>query len=101
MEKPILRLNGMEYEPKRPTMRTWRTIAEHDAADMEGLSIKDILSNRVGVIALIYGLEKEAVEEGIDVADVIPAYNAAAKWVLGLVFEKLEQLPNGEAGEGA
>lgn len=98
MDKPKLKLNGKEYNPKRPTMKVWHAIAEHDSADTDNMTIKDILVNRVEILSLIYGIEADKIEDSIDVSDILPAYNAAAKWVLSLVFERLDKIPNAEAG---
>ena len=50
------------------------------------------------ILSAIYGVDLEIIEENIEISDVLPAYNAVAKWVLSLVFEKLDKLPNGRAG---
>ena len=97
MDKPKLILNGEELSPKCPTMKVWRAIVEHDS-EAKGLSISDILSHRVEILALIYDIDKEKIEAGVEVSDVLPAYNEAAKWILSLVFEKLDKIPNAEAG---
>ena len=99
MNTPKLILNGKEYSPKRPTMKLWRAIVEHDA-ETANLTISEILSRRVEILAAVYGVDVEILEENIDVSDVLPAYNAAAKWILSLVFEKLEKIPNAAAGTG-
>lgn len=99
MEKTVLKLNGKEYSPKRPTMKLWRAIVEHDA-ETSNLAISEILSRRVEILAAVYGVDVEILEENIDVSDVLPAYSAAAKWILGLVFEKLDKIPNAAAGTG-
>ena len=99
MNKPKLTLSGKEYSPKRPTMKLWRAIVEHDA-ETANLTISEILSRRLEILAAVYGMDAEILEENIDVSDVLPAYNEAAKWILGLVFEKLEKLPNAAAGTG-
>ena len=72
-------------------------IVEHDS-EAKGLSISDILSHRVEILALIYNIDKEQIEDGVEVSDVLPAYNEAAMGILSLVFEKLEKIPNDGAG---
>ena len=99
MDKPKLMLSGKEYSPKRPAMKMWRAIVEHDAETKE-MTIAEILSHRVEILSAIYGVDLEIIEENIEISDVLPAYNAVAKWVLSLVFEKLDKLPNGRAGTG-
>ena len=78
-------------------MKVWRAIVEHDA-ETANLSIAELLAHRVEILALIYGIDKEQIEAGVEVSDVLPAYNEAAKWILSLVFEKLDKIPNAEAG---
>ena len=99
MDKPVLKLNGKEYSPKRPTMKLWRAVVEHDA-ETASLTMAEILSRRLEILAAVYGVDIEILEENIDVSDVLPAYNEAAKWILGLVFEKLDKIPNAAAGTG-
>ena len=99
MNKPKLTLSGKEYSPKRPTMKLWRAVVEHDA-ETANLTISEILTRRLEILAAVYGVDAEILEENIDVSDVLPAYNEAAKWILGLVFEKLDKIPNAAAGTG-
>ena len=99
MNKPKLTLSGKEYSPKRPTMKLWRAVVEHDA-ETANLTISEILSRRLEILAAVYGLDTEILEGNIDVSDALPTYNEAAKWILGLVFEKLEKIPNAAAGTG-
>lgn len=99
MDKPVLKLNGKEHLPKRPTMKLWRAIVEHDG-ETSNLTMPEILSRRMEILAAVYGVDVEILEESIDVSDVLPAYNEAAKWILGLVFEKLDKIPNAAAGTG-
>ena len=97
MDKSKLILSGKEYAPKRPTMKIWRAIVEHDA-ETKNLSITEILDSRIKILSQIYGIDTEIIEDGIEISDVLPAYSEAAKWVLSLVFEKLDKIPNAEAG---
>ena len=99
MNKPKLTLSSKEYSPKRPTMKLWRAVVEHDA-ETASLTMAEILSRRLEILAAVYGVDTEILEENIDVSDVLPAYNEAAKWILGLVFEKLDKIPNAAAGTG-
>ena len=99
MDKPVLKLSGKEYSPKRPTMKMWRAVVEHDA-ETASLTMAEILSRRLEILAAVYGVDVEIIEENIEVSDVLPAYNAVAKWILGLVFEKLDKIPNAAAGTG-
>ena len=98
MNKPKLTLSGKEYTPKRPTMKLWRAIVEHDG-ETSNLTMPKILSRRMKILSAFYGVDVEILEESIDVSDVLPAYNEAAK-ILGLVFEKLDKIPNAAAGTG-
>ena len=58
MNKPKLTLSGKEYHPKRPTMKVWRAIVEHDA-ETANLSIAELLAHRVEILSAIYGVDVE------------------------------------------
>ncbi len=97
MKNPKLILNGKEYAPKRPTMKVWRAIVEHDA-ETSNLSVLELLGRRIEILSLIYGIDTERIENDIEISEVLPAYNEVAKWILSLVFEKLDAIPNAGAG---
>ena len=99
MKAPVLKIDGDEYEIMRPTMKMWREMTKLEDKDEKDASINDIISARAKVLALAYGLDADTVDY-IDLADVIPAYKAAVKYVIGSIFSKLEDVPkNAEAAK--
>lgn len=99
MKAPVLKIDGKEYEIMNPTMKMWREMTKLENKDETDVSINDIINARVKVLALVYSLDADSVD-CIDLADVIPAYKAAVKYVIGSIFSKLEDVPkNAEAAK--
>jgi hypothetical protein len=99
MKAPVLKIDGNTYEMARPTMKMWREMTKLEDKDEKDASLNDIVSARARILALVYGLDAETVDE-IDLADVIPAYKAAVKYVIENIFSKLEDVPkNGETAK--
>mgnify|MGYP006873135738 CR=1 FL=1 len=93
METPKITIDGKSYGAKRPTAGAVRALIERDAADRANMTVADMLGSHIETLAKGYGLEASAIER-MDIADIVPAYQAYAKWALGLVFSKLDKLPN-------
>ena len=99
MKAPVLKIDGKEYEIMQPTMKMWREMTKLEDKDETDASINDIINARVKVLALVYGLDADSVD-CIDLSDVIPAYKAAVKYVIGSIFSKLDDVPkNAEAAK--
>ena len=99
MATPVLKLNGKEYTVPRPTMGVWRKVIAYDDAKKEKLV--DMIDGHVEILALIYGIDADEVRDNIDIADVIPSYLTAVRWVIDLTYEKMKKIPskNAEAGQ--
>ena len=99
MATPVLKLNGKEYKAPRPTMGVWRKVIEYDDAKKEKLV--DMIDGHIGILALIYNIDADEVRDNIDIADVIPSYLTAVRWVIDLTYEKMKKIPskNAEAGQ--
>ena len=99
MDIPVLKLNGKEYKAPRPTMGVWRQVIAYDDAKKEKLV--DMIDGHIGILALIYGIDADEVRDNIDIADVIPSYLTAVRWVIDLTYEKMKKMPskNAEAGQ--
>ena len=99
MATPVLKLNGKEYKAPRPTMGVWRKVIEYDDAKKEKLV--DMIDGHIGILALIYNIDADEVRDNIDIADVIPSYLTAVRWVIDLTYEKMKEIPskNAEAGQ--
>ena len=99
MATPVLKLNGKEHKAPRPTMGVWRKVIEYDDAKKEKLV--DMIDGHIGIMALIYNIDADEVRDNIDIADVIPSYLTAVRWVIDLTYEKMKKIPskNAEAGQ--
>ena len=95
MNTPKITIEGKNYAANRPTAGDVRALIEHDAEDKSNMSVADMLGWNIETLAKGYGLEKADIER-MDIADIVPAYQEYARWVLGLVFSKLDKLPNAE-----
>ena len=97
METPkITLIDGQEITLPRPTMKMWRRVAEYDEIDKDDWSIIKIMDEHSKIIAEMYGLEDA---EKIDPADVLPQYMKTASYVIRIVNEKLQKIPNAETAE--
>ena len=90
----ITLVSGREIELARPTMKTWRQVAEYDDIDNSEWGLAKLMTEHAKMLAEMYGIESE---DEIDPADVLPGYIAAATYVINIANEKLQKLPNGEA----
>ena len=98
LKKPEIRIGEKTLTPKRnPTMKMWRIITKQDERDaVEKMDMEQILDSRLEIIATIYEIDKDILD---DIADIIPAYRDVVKWIHGLIFPKLEEIPNSETVE--
>ena len=99
MATPVLKLNSKEYKAPRPTMGVWRKVIAYDDTKKEKLV--DMIDGHIGILALIYNIDADEVRDNIDIADVIPSYLTAVRWVIDLTYEKMKKIPskNAEAGQ--
>lgn len=100
MEKiPAIKVGDKTYEAKPVTMGVWREITKADTVSNES-SMADLLSSRLHILALVYGVEDSALDD-MPVEEVLPAYKAAADYVGKLIFSKLEKMPKNAETEKA
>ncbi len=97
---PKIKLSGKVLQAPRPTMEAWFQISEFDEKDKAEMSLSDFLDGCLAILSIIYKEDKDVLKEGMDVADVIPAYREAAAWVISLAYEKLGAVKNAEAVSG-
>lgn len=67
----------------------WRKIAGYNPFEGDKLDIDGVLER----IAICYDLPVEDVAAELSVSDILPVYMDCVRYVNGLVFEKLNQLP--------
>lgn len=98
MKKPEIVVGENTLTPKRnPTMKMWRIITKQDERDaVEKMDMEQILDSRLDIISTVYEVDKGILDD-MDVADIIPAYRDIVKWIHGLIFPKLEEIPNAGA----
>ncbi len=97
---PKITLQGKVLQAPRPTMEAWFQISEFDEKDKAEMSLSDFLHGCMDILATVYQTDRETIQSGMDVADVIPAYREAASWVISLAYEKLGTVKNGDTLSG-
>lgn len=100
VKKPEITIGEKTLTPKRnPAMKMWRIITKQDERDaVEKMDMEQILDSRAGQYRDNYEVDKDVLDD-MDVADIIPAYRDIVKWIHGLIFPKLEEIPNSETVE--
>ena len=102
MEIPVITLYGKTYVPKPPKMKVWRKFLAFFDEDKENLSVEEFLDAEIDLILLAFDREevtKEAIDDNIEVADIVPLARELFRWIQSLTFQKLLKLANDEAGK--
>ena len=82
-------------------MRVWREFLAFFDRDKGEMPIDDFLSAHVDLIVLAFGkpeVTKEAVEDSLEICEVIPFTRDLFRWLQSQTFAKLVNLPNANAG---
>ena len=98
---PQLKINGKIVRPASPKMRVWREFLAFFDADKGQMPIDDFLSAHVDLIVLAFGrkeVTKEAVEDSLEICEVVPFTRELFRWLQSQTFAKLVKLPNAQAG---
>ena len=88
METPTITLYGKTYAPKPPKMKVWRRFLAFFDEDKKNLSVEEFLE-----------VTREAIDDNVEVADIVPLTRELFRWIQSLTFQKLVKLPNDEAGK--
>lgn len=103
MDVPKITVNGKVYTMPAPddiTMKVWRkmTVNQQEVSDSD--TIADALDKRLKGLAVMYDISADVLED-MKPQDIVPAYNAGAKYLFDLVFYKLGDMPKNaeKAGE--
>ena len=102
METPTITLYGKTYTPNSPKMKVWRRFLAFFDEDKKNLSVEEFLDAEIDLILLAFDREevtKEAIDDNIEVADIVPLTRELFRWIQSLTFQKLVKLPNDEAGK--
>lgn len=102
METPTIKIEGRTIMPRPPKMRVWREFLAFFDEDKTDMGIEEYLDRQADLIVLGFNqpeVTKTAIDEYIDVGDVVPLARQLFKWIQSLTFSKLVKLPNGTAGK--
>jgi len=102
MEMPTITLYGKTYAPKPPKMKVWRRFLAFFDEDKKNLSVEEFLDAEINLILLAFDREevtREAIDDNVEVADIVPLTRELFRWIQSLTFQKLVKLPNDEAGK--
>ena len=103
MEKPKITLYGKTYTPSAPKMKVWRRFLAFYDEDKTRLTVEEFLDAQVELILLAFDREevtREAVDENLGVADIVPLVRALFLWIQSQAFAHLEKIPNDRGEEG-
>lgn len=98
---PQLIIGGKAVKPASPKMKVWREFLAFFDADKGKMPIDDFLSAHVDLIVLAFGkpeVTKEAVEDALEICEVVPFTRELFRWLQSQTFAKLVKLPNAETG---
>lgn len=98
---PQLIIDGKALKPTPPKMRVWREFLAFFDRDKGEMPIDDFLSAHVALIVLAFGkpeVTKEAVEDSLEICEVVPFTRDLFRWLQSQTFAKLVNLPNAKAG---
>ena len=103
MEKPKITLYGRTYTPSAPKMKVWRKFLAFYDEDKTQLTVEECLNEQVELILLAFDREevtREAVDENLGVADIVPLVRGLFLWIQSQAFAHLEKIPNARGEEG-
>lgn len=103
MEKPKITIYGKTYTPSAPKMKVWRRFLAFYDEDKMRLTVEEFLDAQVELILLAFDrkeVTREAVDENLGVADIVPLVRGLFLWIQSQAFAHLEKLPNARGEEG-
>ena len=103
MEMPKITLYGKTYTPSAPKMKVWRRFLAFYDEDKTRLTVEEFLDAQVELILLAFDREevtREAVDESLGVADIVPLVRGLFLWIQSQAFAHLEKIPNARGEEG-
>ena len=82
-------------------MKVWREFLAFFDQEKGQMPIDDFLDAHVRLIVLAFGkpeVTKEAVEDSLEICEVVPFTRELFRWLQSQTFAKLVKLPNAQAG---
>lgn len=101
--QPSLTIGKKTIYPAPPKMKVWREFLAFFDQDQGKMSIDEFLDAHINLIVLAFGrpeVTKEAVEESLEISEVVPLTRELFRWLQAQTFARLVNLPNVEAGTG-
>ena len=98
---PQLIIGGKTVTPASPKMKVWREFLAFFDQDKGQMLIDDFLDAHVRLIVLAFGkpeVTKEALDEALQISEVVPFTREIFRWLQGQVFAELDKLPNAATG---
>ena len=98
---PQLVIDGKRVSPASPKMRVWREFLAFFDQDKGQMPIDDFLDAHVNLIVLAFGKQevtKDAVEDALEICEVVPFTRELFRWLQSQTFAKLVKLPNDQTG---
>ena len=99
---PKIILNGKTYTAPKPKAKLWRemikfnnTFKEKNIAEDE--SALDQIYNLISDVFSHQEVTPEAIEDGLDLDELMPKFTEICEWVAQIVAGKSAELPNSQA----
>jgi D-serine dehydratase len=95
---PELVINQKKYKAVPPKARAWRDFIVFEE-NVDSIPAKDFMDRMAALIADVFPEEitADVILDNIPINEIKKLYRDSSRYVIGLVYGKLEQLPNGEA----
>lgn len=97
MEKPFIKIDGKKIYPASPKMKVWRAFLQSVEDADDNATLEEFLDKEVELIIIGFGrpdvVNREAIDENVDLADIVPLVKALFAWIQTVTFEKLQDLP--------
>lgn len=105
MPVPQIELNGKTYTANKPKVRLWRKLIKFNStfAKENLMENEEAYNEMLSLMAECFNhpdVTPEAIEDGLDIDQLMPKFTEISTWVGQLVSGKVQQLPNGETPAG-
>ena len=94
---PTLVIGDKTVTPTNPKMLVWRKFLAFFDKDTRSMTLEDFLDAHVDLILCAFNrseVTKEALDEALQISEVVPFTREIFRWLQGQVFAELDKLPN-------
>ena len=98
---PTLKISDKTVTPSNPKMLVWRKFLAFFDKDTRSMTLEDFIDAHVDLILCAFNrpeVTKEALDESLQISEVVPFTREIFRWLQGQVFAELDKLPNAETG---